>query len=237
MKHGHTLRLALLGWALVLAACNSSPPAPEWKVQAHDAATQAGLATLNGRPKEAALQWQRARDHIRRTAQAAQLVRLELIRCAIERASWAAPNCPAFEAMRPQASDEDQAYARYLMGQTEARDIALLPLVHRPLATRLLTPVGPAETLSTDAQLAKLIAQMDDPLSRLVAAHAALNHRSAGLFTVEMAVNSASEQGWSQALMGWLSLQQRLAQERGDAAQATAAKARLQLLLEPLPTR
>jgi hypothetical protein len=182
----------------------------------------------------AQLQWQRALTQSRRTAQATQLARVELIRCAVKRASWVTDSCPAFDALQKQASAEDQAYARYLSGQTQTQDVALLPEVHRSVAKRLLTQDNKTAAGPTASALAAAIAQMPEPLSRLVAVHAALQHRSADLACIAVAVNTASEQGWQKALLGWLTLQQRLAEQSGDTPLAQSAQARLKLLLTPL---
>jgi hypothetical protein len=229
----HTRTHLLLAWALTLGACSSAPPAPEWKIQAQDAVAQASAATLNGQEKTAQGQWQRALVQSRRTAQATQLARVELIRCAVERASWVTDACPAFDALREQSSAQDQAYARYLRGQTQAQDIPWLPEAHREVAKRLLTQDSKTAGPSTAPALAGAIAQMPDPLSRLVAVHAALQHGKADLACIAVAVDSASDQGWQKALLGWLALQERMAEQSGDRALAQSAQARLKLLLTP----
>jgi hypothetical protein len=79
--------------------------------------------------------------------------------------------------------------------------------------------------------LAQALQNMADPLSRLVAASVAVQ-QSPSLPVVAVAVDSASAQGWQRPLLTWLTLQQRLAQEAGQAELAAKAQQRLQWLTE-----
>ena len=81
------VRLAVIGCALLLAACSSKPPVPDWQMNAQAAATKATEAYLSGNARVEQLEWERARAEVARTGRADLLARLELMRCAAQVAS------------------------------------------------------------------------------------------------------------------------------------------------------
>lgn len=207
------LRAGLLGAALALGACGSSPPAPDWQMSAHGAAEKATEAYLSGDTRVADLEWSRARAEIARTGRPDHLARLELMRCAAQVASLDLQPCTAFEALRADAGPAEQAYADYLAGRLEPARATLLP--------------APQRAAAADAAA---IAGLADPLSRLVAAGAALQ---AGRATPELAAaatDTASERGWRRPLLAWLLLRAQRAEQAGDAAQAAALRRRADLV-------
>ncbi|RYF01984.1 MAG: hypothetical protein EOO32_01805 [Comamonadaceae bacterium] len=207
------LAVAALSVSL-LAACSSKPPVPEWQMNAHGSAQKAIEAYLSGDTRVADLEWSRARAEVARTGRPDRLARLELMRCAAQVASLDAQPCAAFEALRADAPPTDQAYADYLAGRAAAAAaVALLPPPQRAAATDTAAVAGIA-----------------DPLSRLVAAGAAVQ---AGRATAELAVlatDTASDQGWRRPLLAWLLLRAQSADQAGDAVQAAALRKRIELV-------
>ena len=49
--------------ALLMAACSSAPPAPDWQLNAHGAAQRAQQAWLSGDDKVAGSEWARSIEH------------------------------------------------------------------------------------------------------------------------------------------------------------------------------
>ena len=49
--------------ALLMAACSSAPPAPDWQLNAHGAAQRAQQAWLSGDGKVAGSEWARSIEH------------------------------------------------------------------------------------------------------------------------------------------------------------------------------
>lgn len=234
-----SLRRAALGLValLGLSACASRTPVPDWHLQAHGAVLQATQATLVGSERLAHFHWQRALDQARRTAQVDPMARVALIRCAVEHAAQLQSTCADFAALASQASPDDLAYARYVSGQLRPVDVSRLAPVHQ-VVSRLLVQ-GVSDSLASrlaaghDDESAPLVAALQavpEPLTQLVAASAALQHRQAGLGVVAVAVQAASEQGWQGALASWLTLQQAMAAQRGDTELADLAQRRLALL-------
>ena len=199
-----TARLWSLGLALALAACSSQPPAPDWQMNAHGAAQKAVQAYLSGENRVAALEFARARQETARTGQPALLAQVHLLECAAQVASLAMIPCSAFDALRPDASAAQTAYADYLAG------------VLAPQAAALLPPSQQAVALATEGNAATALAAIADPWSRLVAAGVLLRTGRASPHTMELATDTASAQGWRRPLLAWLLLQAQRAEQAGD---------------------
>ncbi len=218
------LRLGAAGLAVgLLLGCAGGPPAPDWQVNAHGALQRATVADLEGQDRVAGVEWRRALEETRRTARLDLLARVELSRCAVRQASLDVSACDGFEHLQADATPEDQAYARYLMGAPEAADQPLLPPVHRAVAQVLLAP--PAE-----GRAAPVLTAMADPVSRLVAAGALFRAERLDPSGIAVAVGTASAQGWRRPLLAWLQVQADVARQSGDAALEALARRRLDAL-------
>ncbi len=193
---------------LVLAACSSNPPPPDWPAEAKGSSERATEAWLSGDNRIEAAEFGRARAEVARTGQVALVARLELLRCATRVASLVVEACAGFDAL--------EAYARYLAGTAQAADAALLPEAHRAL-------VGNA---TPDTALAAI----KDPLSQLVAAGVLFRSGRATPGVIATAVDTASARGWRRPLLAWLKVQQQRAQTAGDAAAAAALQRRIDLV-------
>lgn len=208
-------RWALLGaLALTLAACGNKPPVPDWKVNSVGSVERATDAQLSGKTRVAEQEWSKARSEVARTGSPEKLARVELMRCAAQVAAANLQPCTAFDTLRKDAAADEVAYAAYLAGQPLSADqIARLP--------------EPQEKAVRDV---KAIEGIADPLSRLVAAGAALSAGRATPDTLVTATDTASEQGWSQALMGWLALRAERARAIGDLTLEAALRRRMDLI-------
>lgn len=206
------LRLAAIGCAVLLVACSSKPPVPDWQMNAQAAATKATEAYLSGNARVEQLEWERARAEVARTGRADLLARLELMRCAAQVASLLVGPCDRFEALRLDASAPEQAYADYLAGRVSPQQVPLLPEAQRKVAAS-----GEAVTL----------AGIEEPLSRLVAAGVLFQAGRASPAVVAAATDTASAQGWRRPLLAWLLLQVQRAEAAGDAEAAAALRRRV----------
>lgn len=208
-----TLRLLLLAPVLALAACSSGPPTPAWQMSARSGLDAAAVAWLEGRDSTEAVEFTRARASVARTGRTDLLARAELHRCAVRVASLRIEPCSGFEALALDATPEDAAYARYLANRLQPGDAERLPAPHRAA----LASADPAAALRG----------LDDPLTLLVAAGAALQRGAASPGLVQLAVDTASAQGWPRPLLAWLTLQERTARAAGDMAEAQRIQRRL----------
>ena len=220
------LRTALVAIGLAaLGACASKTPAPEWQMNAQGAAERAVAAYLAGNTRVEALEFEHMRREIARTGDTTLMARAELLRCATRVASLVFEPCERFELLRSDAALPERAYADYLTGRVAAQSIALLPARQQAPASRLLpgAAVSGADVV--------VLAAIDDPLARLVAAGVWLQAGQGHPAVMAVAVDTASAQGWSRPLLAWLQVQARHAELGGDTAQAQRLRRRIELVL------
>ncbi|WP_137921585.1 hypothetical protein [Hydrogenophaga sp. 2FB] len=219
------LRTTLLLSALAaLSACSSSPPAPEWQLNAKGGAERATEAWLVGDSRIEAAEFARVRHELTSTGRADLLARAELLRCATRVASLVFEPCTGFDALAQDAAPAEQAYARYLAGTATPADAALLPAAHRAL-------------VGGGAADAAVINAIQDPLSQLVAAGVLLRSGRASDAVAERAVGTSSARGWRRPLAAWLTLQHRRAQAAGAQEEAARLQRRIDLVLGPAAAR
>lgn len=213
-RAGDRWRVGALGFAvLLLAACASGPAPPDWRLNAVGHVERFTQAYLNGQERIEAREFALARAETARTGRPDLVARVELNRCAVRVASLDFAPCAGFDALAPDASAAERAYARYLAGAGDAPEAPLLPTQHRAVAA------GGVD-----------IAAIEDPLARLVAAGVLLRQGRASPAVVAVAVDTASAQGWRRPLLAWLGVQARLAQARGDAQEAERLRRRMDLV-------
>lgn len=201
--------------AVALTACGNAPPVPDWQMNAKGSSERATEAWLSGDSRIEAAEFARARVEVGRTARPDLLARLELLRCATRAAALDFDACTGFDALASDAAPAEQAYARYLAGNAQAADVALLPAVHRDLVSASQTDVSAIE----------------DPLARLVAAGVLMRRGAATPATVQAAVDTASQRGWRRPLLAWLKVQQQRAQAAGAADEAARLQRRIDLMM------
>lgn len=208
-----------------LGACTVNPPPLDWQMNAQSAAERAVAAYLSGNNRVESLEFERMRRETARTGDATLMARAELLRCATRVASLVFEPCDRFEALRPDASLPERAYADYLGGRVTAQSIALLPPQHQAPASRLL----PGRAVS-DGDMAVLVG-IADPLARLVAAGVWLQAGQGHPAVMVVAADTASVQGWSRPLLAWLQVQARHAELGGDTAEVQRLRRRMELVL------
>ena len=205
----------LLAAALVfLGACAGAPP-PDWQLNAKIALDRALAAHLSGDTRADAAELAYARREIGRTGRIDLLARAELAYCAAQVASLAFAPCAPFEALRNQAPAAESAYADYLEGRVQAKDVGLLPSAHRAVAAA-----------PSSAQLAAIA----EPLARLIAAGVVLRSGHADPAVITMAVDTASAQGWRRPLLAWLKIQLALAEKAGASVEADRLRQRIAIV-------
>jgi hypothetical protein len=205
---------------VLLAACSSSPPVPDWKANAQSALERGIGAWLEGRTAIAEREFGIARSEIARTGRPDLLARAELARCAALVASLQFDPCTAFDSLRDDASPAERAYAAYLAGRAGTADIALLPEQHRAVAN----------PTATDSATASSLQSMKDPVARQVAAGVLLQAGRANPAVIAAAIDNASAQGWRRPLLAWLKVQEQRAQAAGDAVAVETIQRRIALV-------
>lgn len=210
MRPGATL---LACAAALLTACAGGPRVPYWNVEAVGHVERASAAWLAGDTRVGEREFELARAAVARTGRPDLVARVELTRCALRVASLDFAPCAGFEALRQDAAAPERAYADYLYASVDAAARSLLPAWHQPIAA------GGAD-----------LAAIADPRARLVAAGVLLREQRAPPDAVAAAVDTASAQGWRRPLLAWLGVQARLAELRGDAAEAARLRRRMELV-------
>lgn len=206
--------------AAALAAC-AGTPVPDWQLAAHSGLARASEAYLAGDTRVATAEFARARGEVARTGRVDLVARVELTRCAAQVASLQFEPCTGFEPLRADAPPAEQAYADHLQGQAlDAARLALLPASQQAAAA----PGGGAER---DVALLQGIV---DPLSRLVTAGVWLRQGRTSPAVMNLAVETASAQGWRRPLLAWLGVLKLRAERAGDTAEAERIARRITLV-------
>ncbi len=211
------LAAAALAAATLLGACASGPPAPQWRLAARSALGSFEDAYLRGDSRIAEQEFARARAELARTGDAALVARAELTRCALRVASLEFDDCPGFAPLAHDAGAAARAYAAFIGGRWEAVDASQLQAPHRAVFAR-----------GADAGA---LAEVRDPLSKLVAAGALMRVGKIAPSGIAAAVDAASANGWRRPLLAWLGVQERRAQAAGDSQAAAAIRRRIELVL------
>ena len=214
-----TLRSTLLATTLLLGACASNPPPPDWQINSQGSMDRSIAAYLEGNARVEVVEFERARSEIARTGRIDLLARIELMRCAGRVASLVIDSgdaCPAFQSLRPDAAAPERAYADYLSARLAPQDVPLLPPQHRAVA-------------GADAALQAI----DDPLARLVAAGVLFQRGRASPAVISSAIDTASAQGWRRPLLAWLHVQLRRVEAAGVGDEAQRLRRRITLAEQP----
>ena len=219
--HRRPANALTLAVVLMLAACASGPPPPDWQLNARSALDHAVSAYLRGDSRVAQVEFDRARAEVARTGRADLLARAELLRCAARVASLEFGPCEGFEPLRPDTAAPEQAYADYLTGR--------LP----PAQADQLPPAQRAVAMATDDNAAAGLQAIADPVARLVAAGVLLQGGRASPAVITQAVDTASAQGWRRPLLAWLGVQLQRAEQAGDAAAAERLRRRIGWIQSP----
>ncbi len=196
---------------LILMACSSTPPPPDWQSNSKAAIQRSVAAYLTGDARIESLEFDRARSEVARTGRFDLVARIELLRCAGRVASLVFEPCAGFEGLRDQAEPAERAYADYLAGRAAPQDAALLP----------------------EAQRSQAPNDIADPLARLVAIGVRFEIGRADPAAIALAVDTASAQGWRRPLLAWLGVQLRRAEAAGADDEARRLRRRIELVGAP----
>lgn len=226
-RNGGVLRPTVAACLLaLLAGCASGPPPADWKINAHSLLESHGKHYLDGETLLAERHFERARAEIARTGRLDLVARAELTRCAVRLAALETGPCTAFERLAAHASEEDQAYARFLTGDWQGLDASRLPAHYR----------GLLKTGEAAASL-RALEEIKDPLPRAIAAGALFRAGRATPEVIALATRTASDQGWRRPLLAWLEVQAKRAEAVGDQTGLELIRRRIELVQSSLAGR
>lgn len=213
---GGLMAVALLG------GCSSAPPPPDWKMNAVSLLEHYQGRWLEGDAKAADLALAKGRREIARTGRLDLLARLELAACGTRLAALDFSECAAYAPLAPEAGPADKAYAQWMRGEWAGLDVKQLPPQYVAL-------VEARDDLAAN----RAMAEIKDPLPRLIAAGLLFKQGRAQPATLALAVDTASERGWRRPLLAWLEVQRKRAELAGDQAAAARLQRRMDLILGP----
>ncbi len=223
-----------LAATLLLLACASGPPPPEWQSQSFAALKSYTAAYLSGNTRVADLEFERAKTEIARTGRPDLMARIELLRCATQVASLVMTRCAGFEALAQDAATTEQAYASFIAGRWTTLQAAQLPAHYRALVAQSQTRATQADKpeQGENAPNQNELQQIEDPLARLVAAGALIQRQPLTSVDLDLAIETAASQGWRRPLLAWLGVQLMRQQTLGNAATAAGIQRRIDVVLQ-----
>lgn len=209
--------LALIG---LLAAGCAVQTAPRWQLTADNELQLLSTALLEGQDRQAAWHLSEALRAATSTARPEAVGRVWLYACAIDMAKLDSSLCSHYAAL-PQSDQPEshRSYYAFLQGKWNAVAGDTLPAAYHSVVTA-----------KDSASRESAVAVIADPQSRLIAAAACVQAGLCGQAVIDVAVDTASSQGWRGALYPWLLRQRDGLRQSGDAGGAAKVQARINLL-------
>lgn len=216
-------KLLLLLLLLLTAGCGFKP-APAWIAAGHQQLEAFKRDFLTGQPPQITdLHFRMAIEEIKKSGDLDLLGKAWLTRMALQAAvleESAEGEYGKIEAASP--SPANRNFYLFLTAKPAMVDDALLPAQYRPF----LKALQKGDTAKT----VKTIAEIDDPLSRLIAAGIAMRGGPANEQLLRAASETASQNGWKRALVVWLEHLSGFYEKSGEAAKAASVRRRLDLI-------
>jgi len=219
------MKLLLIFASLILfTACGSGgPPPPDWKTDSADLITRYQKHALLGEKTVAERYFQQAIAATGGAGRVADTARLWLVRCTTRRAMLVDDPCTEYaELAKIEQRASDHAYYQFVTLHWDGMNTALLPAQHQDLL-RTARDKRP-----------EVLRRMTDPLARLLDASLLVLKQEADARILEVAVETASEQGWRQPLLTYLKLQEKQAVQLGNVAEQERLSLRIKLVEDSL---
>jgi hypothetical protein len=197
---------------------------PEWQLQSHSSLERFMQQYLEGTPRLAQRSFAEAKAAVASTGRPELAARAELVRCALGTAALDVDACVSFESMRGDATVDDQAYGDFIGGRLSEHDVSRLPAQYRGVATA-----------RDEAARNKAMQQIEDPVSRLVAAGALFRLAQLSPQGLVSAIDTASAGGYRRPLLAYLNVQAKRAESAGDTAALQSIQKRIDLVYQSLP--
>jgi len=208
---------------IFLWACGASEPVPDWTIAAFHRLEDFKKAYLEGNEKIGELQFQKAVGEIKKSGDLDILAKAYLTRMAVRTACLEPPGGEGYRKIAEvETSETHRVFHDFLAGKMGERDILLLPERYREAASC----IARGDAKGTVSALRRI----SDPLSRLIAAGVAVKTGSADEETLQLAVATASREGWKKALLAYLERLRDLYEKSGHPDKAEAIARRMALL-------
>lgn len=218
------MRIALACCVVLLGGCAGGPLPPQWKLQSRESLEKFTQQYLEGETRRAQHSFAQVRAAVASTGRPELAAHVELARCALGVAALDHDACAVFDSMRSDATAEDQAYGDFVAGALRAQDAQRLPDRYRRVAAA-----------ADDAARNKAMQQIDDPVSRLVAAGVLFRLAQLSPEGLASAIDAASAAGYRRPLLAYLEVQAKRADAAGDSVALQSIRKRIDLVYQSLP--
>jgi hypothetical protein len=217
-------KLFCLSLLLILLAGCGSKPAPVWIAAGHKQLESFKQDFLTGRePRITEIHFRNAVEEIKKGGDMDLLGKAWLTKMALQVA--VREELEEGEYLKTEAAEvvpANRNFYRFLKGDAAMVDVSLLPKPYRPFWMAFRS--------GDTAKVPITIAAIEDPLSRLIAAGLAASHRLENDAILQIAVETASRNGWKRALLAWLERLKSSYEAAGNASKASAIQSRIDLM-------
>jgi hypothetical protein len=213
------MKILVLVLTLLLTACSSGSTVPDWQIDTQTAMARYTQYYLEGRSKLALASFNKARSASAATANVNAVAHLELVKCGVAMAALDSAPCTGYTALAS-TDPVDANYYHFLLGNWQAIDTKALPSTYQPILNA-----------NSVKELNIQISQISNPLSRLIATSVSVIRQQYDMQTLEIAINTASEQGWRRPLLAYLLMQEK---NTVNPTQQQLIRARIDLLQSSL---
>ena len=218
------MRIGIVSGILLLSACAGGKMPPEWQSQSHASLERFRQHYLDGNSPRAQRSFAEAKAAVASTGRPELVARVELYRCALGTAALDVDACAGFESTKSDATAEDRVYGEFVSGQLREQDARRLPSQYRGIATA-----------RDEAARNRALQQIEDPVSRLVAAGALFQLAQLSPEGLSTAIDTASAQGYRRALLAYLNVQAKRAESTGDSGALDSIRKRIDLVYQSVP--
>lgn len=216
-------RLIIMFLLLMLAACGSSRPVPDWISAGSGHLDDFKKSYLEGNIAVSDLYFSRAVAEIKKSGDLDVLAKAYLIRMAMDVAVLAKARDEDFVKIDAvESNSSNRNFHDFLKGDLKRVQVTLLPDQYHGMASTLL--------MGNTDKLAPELRKIEDPISRIIACGVCVR---VGRFDEELltaAVSTASYNGWKRALLAYLEKLRIFYTERSQQDKAAAIMERVQLI-------
>jgi hypothetical protein len=213
------MKISVFILMMLLSACSNGPTVPDWQIDTQTAMARYTQYYLEGRSKLALASFNKARSASAATADINAVAHLELVRCGVAMAALDSSPCIGYTSLAS-TNPVDANYYSFLMGNWQTLDAKILPYAYQGIVAS-----------KSIQELNTKISQISDPLSRLITASVNVTRQQYDIQTLEIAINTASGQGWRRPLLAYLLVQEK---NTPDPTQQQLIRARIELLQSSL---
>jgi len=215
----HVIVFAFL---MLFAGCGSKP-IPDWTNAAFNQLDNYKKNYLSGKVLIAELHFNKATEEIRKSGNFEILARAYLTKCAVQTAVLEKIDDREYlkiEAVHPSASNRN--FHEFLKGNVDRVERNLLPEQYQGVFTAFRSGKNGAVTDE--------ILKMEDPLSRLIAAGLVVQHNKHDERCLQVAIDTASRNGWKKALLVYLVKIQSFYENKKELEKAANTQKRIELI-------